>query len=328
MFDVITIGSATKDLFLKTKSSKVLEEKRSHHDFICFEYGGKIDVEDIFVQTGGAATNVAVSFARLGLKVAALTKVGVDEAGFLVESVLKKEKVNTSLLLKGKDFATATSVVLTSAAGERTIFTYRGASSHISRRELNFKTLKAKCFYFSSLSDESLRIIPLLLAHAKKVNAVVAMNPGAAQLEGRKNLLNHLKLVDVFILNKEEFERVIGRSLKSDLEFLKAFEFLESLGVRVVAVTDGAEKIRVYANKRVFVVKPFDVKKVNTLGAGDAFASAFVFGLIEGLAFEEAIKYGCLNASSVIQHLGAKVGLLKKEQFKRYERSLKELVIK
>jgi len=77
MYDVITIGTATQDVFLKSRDFKVLKDER----FItgqaeCFALGAKIEVPDIFFTTGGGATNAAVTFARQVLKLPQFAKWG------------------------------------------------------------------------------------------------------------------------------------------------------------------------------------------------------------------------------------------------------------
>ena len=95
MYDVITIGSATQDVYLFSKRFKVLRDTRAVTGEVeCFAFGTKIELDDILFEIGGGGTNTAYTLARQGLKVAALVKVGEDEAGREVEKVLKKGKIS------------------------------------------------------------------------------------------------------------------------------------------------------------------------------------------------------------------------------------------
>ncbi len=324
MFDVITVGSATKDIFLRTEESKIMKEKVSHHDFICFNYGSKIDIESFFVQTGGAATNAAVAFARLGLKTAILAKIGEDEAGEIIEHILRKERVNTDLMLKDKKLGTALSVVISAMRGDRTIFTYRGASANMHKEEIPLNQIKARWLYISALARASEDMLPHLLEYAKKEKIKVALNPGASQLKERKKLIPLLKKVKVLILNKEECEKLIGKALSTEKDFADAFKEIRSFGPGVIVITDGTYLMRVYENDHILIAEPYNVKVANNLGAGDAFGAAFVSVLIEKGSVLKALERGALNASSVIQHVGAKVGLLRKSQIANYEKVLRK----
>ena len=70
MLDIITVGSATLDVFLRSSDFKI--GKRGREKLVL--EGGKVEVEEVFFQSGGGATNTAVGFSRLGLKTAAVAR--------------------------------------------------------------------------------------------------------------------------------------------------------------------------------------------------------------------------------------------------------------
>ena len=308
MFDVITIGSATRDVFI---NADFLDSEKGH---MCLPLGYKFDIESPFTQTGGGATNTAVSFSRLGLKTGIITRIGNDDAGHLVKHNLNHERVNTRLLMKDKDLGTALSVIFYKTDSDRTLFVYRGASQNISLNEIKLSALKTRWFYITALRDSSINILKPLLQFARKHNIKVAMNPGSKELK----MSWLLKYVDVLLLNKEEAEMLAKHKGKVK-EIIKR---LHRLGPSIVAVTDGDNRIFVCNENRIYSAVPYNVVKVNTVGAGDAFCSGFVSALVKNNGIKEAIKLGLLNASSVIQHVGAKVGLLDYKKTYSYERSL------
>ena len=98
--DVITIGTATRDAFVKSKEFK----RKSSSMFLsgeslCLPLGEKIDVEDIIFATGGGATNAAVTFSRQGLNSACVCKIGNYVSGKEVLQNLKKEGVATNFVI-------------------------------------------------------------------------------------------------------------------------------------------------------------------------------------------------------------------------------------
>ena len=80
MFDVITIGSATRDIFLKSKSFEIVKKEGSEQ-YECIPFGQKVNVEEIEYASGGGGTNAAVTFARHGFRTACASVIGNDRTG-------------------------------------------------------------------------------------------------------------------------------------------------------------------------------------------------------------------------------------------------------
>ncbi len=310
MFDIITIGSATRDVFLDVSFLKKEQE------YLHVECGKKFDIPRPFTQTGGGATNTAVAFARLGLKTSILSKIGQDDAGHNVLRTLRREGIDSTLINEDSNLGTALSVILTKKGADRTIFTYRGASEEIEFKKEDLQKLKTKWIYITGLRGSSLSVLKVILTYAKKEKIKVAMNPGSKELE----MPEILKQADVLILNKEEAEQVAKTKGETETILRTLIKKYNS----IIAITDGKKKIYVAENKKIYSTYPYDVKIKNTLGAGDAFGAGFVAALIRKKSTKEAIKWGCLNASSVIQHTGAKIGLLYTQDQANYEKSLQQ----
>ncbi|MBI5391915.1 carbohydrate kinase family protein [Candidatus Woesearchaeota archaeon] len=314
MFDIITLGTAAQDIFLNVNFLK------KQNNLICIEPGKKWDIERPFIQTGGGATNTAVAFSRLGFKTGIIARIGNDDAGHIIQKTAREEHIDLKFLQKDKHEGTAFSVILTKENEDRTIFTYRGASQKINLKEITLNQLNTKWLYISGLRGDSIEVLEPILRYAKQKKIQVAMNPGSQELEKRELL----KYVDVLIVNKEEAEKIAG--VKADsLVLLKK---IKMLGPKIIAVTNGKEKIYIADESRTYSSLPYDVEVKNTLGAGDAFGSGFVAAVMQNKTMEEAIIVANLNASSVIQHVGAKIGLLYKSQVKKYKEQRKIVKIK
>ena len=148
MKDVITIGSATKDVFLVSQDFKLIKSKEfSTGVGECFAFGSKVEMKDLFTDTGGGATNSAVTCANLGLDVGVVTSVGFDSTGQEIIADLKDRNVDASLVYKHPTLKTGYSTILLSSVGDRTILVYRGAAQVFGDENLkNSKKLKAKWF--------------------------------------------------------------------------------------------------------------------------------------------------------------------------------------
>ena len=103
MYDVITIGSGTIDVFLDT-GSRLFQKAKGGKVHVPF--GSKILVDEMRTSTGGGGTNTAVSLSRLGLKVAWIGKIGVGANSERLLKEMKKENVDTSLVKRDSKFRT------------------------------------------------------------------------------------------------------------------------------------------------------------------------------------------------------------------------------
>lgn len=314
MFDVITFGSATQDIYLKSKKFLPFSDKKfPTGKIICLPANSKMKVDDIAFFSGGGGTNAAATFAHQGLKVAYCGMVGNDYFGNLVISELKNLKIDTSLIKKTTKKLTNVSVILSCTNGEKTILVYRGASDLFSKKDIPWKKIKeTKWFYLAPFAEDMANFTEDLVDFAKKNKIKVAINPGYNQLTLPKAILKGiLAKVDVLILNKEE------ASLLTKIPYQKErmiFQKLDELVQGICIMTKGAEGVVVSDGKYLYRARALRIKPVDTTGAGDSFNSGFLSGFIKKKSIEFGIQLGIANSASCIQKLGAKEGLLKKGQ--------------
>ncbi len=314
MYDVITVGSATIDVFASTEFSEIIaiKEPKKETELLAYPLGSKILIKQILFSTGGGGTNTAVSFSRLGLKTAWLGKLGNDANAQTVISELKKEKIDI-LAEKGKGF-TGYSVILDSIKDDRTILTYKGVNDDFTFKEIPLKKIKTKWFYFCSMMDKSYIAIEQLGAYAKKNSIKIAFNASSYLVKkGTVYLGKLLSMTDIFILNDEEAAILVGYNTIE--EMLKKIHLL---GPKIVVITEGSKGAHTYDGNYIYSLAGGKVKVVETTGAGDAFASGFVSGIIKKGDIEFALKLGKANAESVITYHGAKNKLLKYSEALRY----------
>ncbi len=326
MYDVITIGTATRDTFLKSKAFKVIKD--SEHlkklDFPtgeaqCFALGSKIEVDDWIVTGGGGAANAAVTCARQGLRTACIAVVGADESGEIIFNELKKEGIAPWLIEDNKK-NTASSVILLNEGGERTILNYRGASEDLKKNDIPFGKLKTKWLYVVP-GRIPLPVITTIVAHAKKEGARIAINLSKFYIEkGVSALASLLKQCDVVIVNREEAAALTGRDFEDQKAIFTAFdELVQGLAV----VTDGGNGVKVSDGKTIWASPVFPEKKlIDRTGAGDAFGSGFISVLahakkaIQENVIARAIRIGSANATSVVESVGAQGGILTEKNTK------------
>ncbi len=311
MDDIITIGSAIQDVFIKTKRFEILENEVFGDDEkgICLPLGSKVPIEKLVFASGGAGTNTAVTFARFGLSVSFLGKIGQDFRGEEIKKELKKENVATSLIIESKDYPTAYSVILSTYQQGRTILVFRGASGHLQEKDIDFSRIKTKWLYIASLGG-NLNLIKKIVTEAEKKKIKIAFNPGQKELkQGLSKLKEILARIDVLILNKEEASLLTGISFQKENEIVKKTTLIaKNIGV----ITKGREGLVAFDKEYLYRAGTFGKEAIEPTGAGDAFGSAFVYGILKEKGLEFAIRLGSLNATSVIQKIGAKNGILRK----------------
>ena len=142
MYDVITIGTVTRDVFLKSGDFEVVKNSNYRTGRAgCFVLGTKLEIPKVAIASGGGGTNAAVSFSRQGFKTGCIGRIGNDEIGKEIIEELKQEGVD-SLFQIDKEYDTAYSTILVAADGERTILEYRGANDYINEKEIKWNKLK------------------------------------------------------------------------------------------------------------------------------------------------------------------------------------------
>ncbi|MFH2027745.1 MAG: carbohydrate kinase family protein [Nanoarchaeota archaeon] len=330
MYDVITFGSSTVDVFARTASSQLIKifDSRGETDLLAYPTGAKILIEELNFTTGGGATNTAVCFARLGHKVACISKMGCGSNADKIINHLKRDKVDTSLMISAKKGRTGYSIILDSLKHDRTILAFKGSNNDLRYSELRLNKLKTKWFYFSTQLGESFKTQEKLANFADKNKIKIAFNASSyLAKKGMKYLSNLLSKTDIFVLNKDEAKMLVKKDNLNDL--LKG---IYNTGPRIVVITDGPGQFFVYDGKRVYSAKPTKVKVVETTGAGDAFAASFVSGMIKKDDIEFAMRLANANSESVIQHHGAKNKLLKYNEavklINKYPISIKKAKLK
>lgn len=312
-FDVLTIGAATQDVFVRSKS---LEE---HHDddspdgiAVCFMMGTKMPIDELTFSTGGGATNAAVTFARRGYRTACATRTGSDGVAHEILEDLKREKIDARFVQTDLKRKSAYSIILLSGSGHRAIFTHRGAAQSLDPRAFPWHASRfggrvASWIYLTSVGGD-LRIVKDVFDHAARTGARVAWNPGNRELQkGLRILKPFVDQCDVLSLNREEAATLAGVNPKETKVILQAVGDRARIAF---LMTDGKHGAYArHAGKTIFA-SPLPGRRVNTTGAGDAFGSGFVASWIKCEDARIALADATLNATGVITHMGAKAGIL------------------
>ncbi len=315
MFDIVTIGSATEDVFVNVAETQLISLEDADHktDYLAMSYGAKISVDSTILDTGGGGVNTAATFARMGLKTAAFSNIGRDLAGKRVVEDLEQRGVDTSLFTQCAEHPTGISVILTGFTGDRTILVSRGAATHIYEGDIPWEQMaKTRWLYIGSLHGESAAMLGKLATFAGEHSIGVALNPGSTQLEqGIEELSDVFSNTTVIFLNRAEAYQITGvEPLRGPSDERQMLRMLHQAGCQNVVMTVGAAGSWGYDGRSFFTIPAYPTKVVSTVGAGDAFAAACVVGLYKDLQLNDAMRIGAANAASVVSQFGAKEGIL------------------
>jgi ribokinase len=308
-YDVITIGSATHDVFLSIDDAQIVENKDfSTGQSLCLPFGSKMQVRKIVFASGGGGTNAAVTFARQGYKTAAIGVIGQDTNGTAILDALRREGVDAKYMQMHDDDITAYSVVLVSQSGERTILSYKGEGQHFSKERIPWDHLDARWMYVDSLGGRE-DILKAAVEWSRTKSGHLATNPGTKELEfGLSRLAPYWKHFDIVGMNQEEAAQLTGIPMDQTDRIFAMMD--ESIG-GIFIMTQGEQGVLVSDGRFVYAAGIPVREAIERTGAGDAFHAGFLAEYIRSGSIEKAIQYATANASSVVMHYGAKQGILR-----------------
>jgi ribokinase len=238
---------------------------------------------------GGSADNFAVACAKLGLKSGFLGFVGNDNNGRILIKNLKDNNVKSFIKI-AKD-KTGTVKVLSRGFDKKFVKSI-GANKNLKNLELKSYFKIAKHIHFATPPIELLRQI--------KPGLSVSVDSGSElSRHSIEKLRPYLKNVKIFFASESEAKKITSKDYKSaGIELLKAgvkMAVIKRKSVGVYVKTNGGEADFPYINS----------KMIDATGGGDAFASAFVSGLIRGKSIKESGNMGIISSHYKLQRMGA-----------------------
>lgn len=331
MCDVITIGSATMDVFVESDDANIVSvyTKNKKSEFMSYPYGAKVEITDFTSKVGGGGVNTAMNFANLGLKTSAIFKIGDDIYSAGVLEAFKDKNVDLSNIIQDKTISTGFSIILVSFQGDRTVLAHRGANALIKKSDINFEAIKnAKLLYIAPMNGDSTKVLDDIATFAHENHVYVCFNAGSSSI---KRGFNYLKKIlanaNIVVMNKEEASLATQIQVRPDTskekfsdelihpDVKEMFKKLKIRNYQVIVITDGGHGAYAYDGKTYYYCPVFDGPVVSTLGAGDAFASTFCAALSRTNAdIGKSLMYASVNSAGVVSEFGATQGLLTFEE--------------
>jgi len=310
--DVLAVGDIVTDAFIKLlpHEAEIDKDPVDKHPLLCMTYGSKIPFKEAVIIEGvGNSANAAVSLARLGLKASIYANVGDDQIGRDMVVALKKNGVQTQYVHVNKGKVSNYHYVLW-YKDDRTIlikhedYDYRWP--HIAEEDT------PQWIYLSSFAESGVDLHKDISAYLTKHPTVkLAFQPGTFQMRmGFEKLAYLYKQTEIFGVNVEEAQMMTDQPGERDIRKLVAP--IHAYGPKMVCITDGPHGSYASDGETVWEMRnyPDPAPPFERTGAGDAYASTFIAGLIKTGDIKQAMKWGPINSMNVVQKIGAQAGLI------------------
>ena len=295
-YDVVCIGSAVVDTYFSISKC-----------FSQISAGDKILTQKHSQNSGGGAINSARVLAKMGHKVAILSKIGDDHNGDIITKELKEIKISFLTKTKARVPTDSSSIVSSDKDKDRVIFVSKGASGNLTEKDIPKKILKkTKWIYLATVIGKSESLLRHIVANSTKTNVLFNPSHYLASL-GTKKLKIYLQATSVLILNKKEAMALLHTTTFSIPKMLQS---IIRFGPKIVIITNGDKTLFCSDGTTMYSITPPKIKVVHTAGAGDAFNAGFLSGLLHKRTVEYSLQIGLACATSMIQYIGTNKKLL------------------
>jgi len=340
----MTLGGAMRDIFIYYSDEQLAPFAKDGHTYFKLEAGRKMEADRIELHSGGGAVNTAVSFSRMGFDALIITAVGQDDYAQAIRADLMQNKVDVSAIKVVSNDMTGVSFIIPFPGGERTVMLYRGANRHLTPADIPDHLLSGRAhIHISSLAGQSSQMLPHVAQKAHQAGLTISINPGTSQVcRSIDSIIESLPYVSTLIVNSfeagvlakallakgaitldsalpkeyEHYDHRLFKPLEQDGQQWSIYSMLRALsllGISTLVITDGAHGVYLAHNNEILFHPSIACTVVSTLGAGDAFASAFVASRLRKHPLRESLVMGILNSASVICHEDTQTGLLTQE---------------
>ena len=318
MTKILGMGNALVDIMTKLDHDGILDKfflPKGSMQLVDIDKSDKLLSESKHLEkqltSGGSAANTIHGLAKLGIETAFMGKVGKDEFGEFFHNDLKNSKINPVLFFSKSHSGRV--VALISKDSERTFATHLGAAIELSADDLKSELFNGyNYFHIEGFLVQNHELLHKSVQLAKDNNLMVSLdlasyNVVEDNLEFLKTIL--IKYVDIVFANEDEARAFTGKEPEEALEILS--EFCE-----IAIVKTGSKGSLIKKGNEKHKIDVIKVESFDTTGAGDLYASGFLFGLSKNYPLKKCGKIGTILAGKVIEILGAKMDDKKWEEAK------------
>ena len=310
---ILGIGNAIVDVFVKVGDDFLLKNKLVKGSMKLIEKNEfeslKSNIKIEKIEAGGSVANTMAGIAYLKGNPSFIGKVSSDEFGKTYRKSLEKINILFSYIEKKESFATGASIIFITPDSERTMCTYLGISSQLSKNDIN---------------EESIKNYELILLEGYLWDKGISeeMFKHVINLAKKNNVKIAISLSDIFCVNRhrEDFFKLLVNDLNILIgneneinELMKKNNLLDSIKElkkinKLIVITRGENGSLAIFNNEIINCESVRVQKVVDLtGAGDLFASGFFKEYLDNSTIKECLTTGSKLAARIIQKIGARL---------------------
>jgi sugar/nucleoside kinase (ribokinase family) len=310
---ILGIGNAIVDVFVKvdddflsknnlTKGSMKLIEKQEFESL-----KNTIKIEKI--EAGGSVANTMVGIASLGGNPSFIGKVNSDKFGNIYKKSLKKINVNFLYSEKEENLSTGASIIFITPDSERTMCTYLGISSQLSKEDINEDYIKDYEIIFlegylwdKGISEEMFKHV-IQLAKKNKVKIAMSLSDIFCVTRHREDFFKLLKNdLNILIGNENEINELMKKN-----NLIDSINELKNINKLIIITRSENGSVAIF-NNEITNCESIKVEKVLDLtGAGDLFAAGFLKEYLDKSNIKKCLQAGSKLAAQVIQKIGARL---------------------
>jgi len=308
-------------------------------DFNPNEMYRTLDKVDTFTKyLGGSPANIAVGLARLGKKVGFIGKVSDDQFGVFVTNYFSKEGIDVSQIATAKhgEMLGLTFTEISSPT-ESQILMYRDgvADLELSTDEISEEYIKqAKILLISGTAlaaSPSREACFLAIHYAQKHGTKVIFDIDYRNYTWKSKAEVGVyyaiagKMSDIIIGSREEFELMEMLSEGNKVSNCQLADKYIASGNKIVIIKHGKKGSIAYSSdKLAYKVESFKVKLLKSFGGGDAYASSFIYGILEGWDLDKALEFGTASAAMVVASHSCSDAMKTADEIKAFIESKKD----
>tara|TARA_B100002052_G_scaffold108032_1_gene99530 strand:+ start:5074 stop:6060 length:987 start_codon:yes stop_codon:yes gene_type:complete len=304
-FDIVGVGNALVDETFYVKREFVDSTGLNFNSFKPFSFEEQEELISIIpgnpmpeIMCGGSTTNSLAAASNLGSKCGLICQLGADERGSLYVNNLKDNGIEPLNKFHHQSLKTGRCLVFITPNSERTMGTYLGASERlVDNSEFISQANNAKIIFsegYQFTSDENyFAFLNILKGCNPEIKFALSLSdPGVVDaFRDRFKEVISIRNIDYLFCNQEEAVALAGQDFKEELKKI-AQNFV---------VTNGSENSTIFENNKFYELDAYKVEAVDSNGAGDIFAGATLFKVIEHESFLEACKFGNFASSIIVQ---------------------------